>query len=89
MVNEQEVRRSAKCGCFHCEEVFSAVEVNAWLDDRNGRTALCPHCGIDSVIGDAAGYPATDAGFLRSMPDHYFAASTTFLASLDKLETNR
>jgi len=37
-------------------------------------TALCPRCGIDSVIGSASGYPIT-ADFLLMMRKYYFSAS--------------
>jgi len=30
-------------------------EIQDWTDD--GDTALCPKCGIDSVIGSVSGYP--------------------------------
>ena len=32
----------------------------------NGGTALCPHCGSESVIGDASGY-RLDVHFLGRM----------------------
>jgi hypothetical protein len=35
------------------------------------QTALCPHCGIDSVISSASGYPIT-AAFLHRMHDYWF-----------------
>lgn len=39
-------------GCFHCCSLFPARDVQAWCDavDGEGRTALCPHCGVDSVL---------------------------------------
>jgi len=37
---------------------------------RSG-TALCPHCGVDSVIGSAAGFPLTDE-FLKAMHQEWF-----------------
>jgi acetone carboxylase gamma subunit len=43
------------------------------MDERDGvgQTALCPECGIDSVIGDASGYPITEA-FLGKMKTFWF-----------------
>ena len=43
------------CGCFYCKSIYSASEVNEWCDNdgRGDKTALCPKCGIDSVLGDA------------------------------------
>ncbi len=36
------------CGCFHCLQVYDAVEVVDWVDD--GETPLCPRCGVDAVM---------------------------------------
>ena len=45
-------------------KIFSPEEINKWLiskDDSNKcdqyGTAVCPYCGIDSVIGESSGYP--------------------------------
>jgi hypothetical protein len=59
-----EIEASRLCGCFHCERIFRANSIVDWTD--NGQTALCPSCGIDSVLGDASGLPIT-ATFLREM----------------------
>jgi len=45
-----EVARSTECACFYCRERFSPNEIREWVDKNE--TALCPRCGIDSVIGD-------------------------------------
>lgn len=44
--NEAFVRRSTKCGCFYCGEIFP---VSSYIEFING-TAICPVCGIDSVL---------------------------------------
>lgn len=70
-----EILASETCGCFFCEAVFAPTEVEEWVDDPGdtgvGQTALCPRCGIDSVIGSAAGYPLTPA-FLTAMRRRWF-----------------
>jgi hypothetical protein len=68
-----EVMASEQCGCFHCGRVFGPAEIERWLDavDGVGHTAVCPHCGIDSVIGSASGSPLTRA-FLWQMYEHWF-----------------
>jgi hypothetical protein len=38
-----------------------------WID--NGHTALCPHCGIDSVLPDTV---PLEAAFLEAMRKHWF-----------------
>jgi acetone carboxylase gamma subunit len=40
-------------------------------ENCDGRTAVCPRCGIDSVIGSAAGYPLTRE-FLSAMEQYWF-----------------
>jgi len=48
MLNRDRVRAAASCGCFHCQAVFASDEIRKWVG--NGQTALCPRCGIDSVL---------------------------------------
>lgn len=52
--NEKQIQGSTNCGCFYCRSIFPASEVTEWCDNdgRGDRTALCPRCGIDSVLGD-------------------------------------
>ena len=52
-----EIEKSEKCACFYCGRTFSPSEIEDWAD--GGKTALCPFCDVDSVIGDGAGYPLT------------------------------
>ena len=46
-----QLERSDSAGCFHCEVTFPVSAISEWIDDAE--TALCPVCGVDSVIGDA------------------------------------
>lgn len=76
-----ELQTSEWCGCFHCTATFASSAINEWVDwppetpkeNRNaqGTTAMCPICGIDSVIGSASGYPITKE-FLEQMRGHWF-----------------
>ena len=69
-----EIEASAHCGCFYCRRIFSATEIADWTDEKEPKdqqTALCPYCGIDSVIGDASGFEITDA-FLKAMNAAWF-----------------
>jgi hypothetical protein len=68
--HRQEVERSDVCGCFYCGKTYPPAEIRNWTDE--GNTALCPCCGIDSVIGSASGYPVTDGAFLRAMQAGWF-----------------
>ena len=67
--NRATVETSSVCGCFYCMHIFRPTEIVAWtgldlskFDDPNAPnadTALCPGCGSESVLGDAAGLPIT------------------------------
>jgi hypothetical protein len=50
-----DVLNSQICNCFHCLAQFTPSRIEEWIDENEndvGQTALCPFCGIDSVIGD-------------------------------------
>jgi hypothetical protein len=76
-----EVQGSSLCGCFHCLAIFEPRAITDWVDwppgtreDEQldlGTTAMCPECGIDSVIGANSGYPITKE-FLSQMRRHWF-----------------
>lgn len=63
--NRDELAKSTVCGCFECLEIYAPSEITEWVDS-NDQTALCARCDIDTVIGDASGYPVT-ADFLEAM----------------------
>ena len=67
--HRETLGESDVCGCFYCLEVFPPSEIEDWTDDDD--TALCPKCGIDSVIGSVSGYPIKRE-FLQKMHDHWF-----------------
>ncbi len=67
--NIKALKNSDRCGCFYCKSIYDPKEITDWVD--SGKTALCPHCGIDSVIYDTEKYPLTTA-FLRKMHDYWF-----------------
>jgi hypothetical protein len=76
-----EIEASDLCGCFYCKSVFKPTEITEWIDwpkdtpegleSARGTTAMCPRCGIDSVIGSASGYPITVA-FMSEMRRYWF-----------------
>jgi hypothetical protein len=68
-----ELEASARCACFFCFRSFATADIKAWIDGDT--TALCPGCGVDAVLGDAAEHSISD-GFLRRMHQHYFAYRT-------------
>jgi len=66
-----DLERSDVCACIFCEKTFTVSDVDEWVKDEGG-TALCPYCGVDSVIGSASGFPIADANFTRAMHDRWF-----------------
>lgn len=50
--NKSSIFASKRCGCFYCGKTCEPSHVKEWVD-KKGKTALCPHCGIDSLLGDA------------------------------------
>ena len=67
--HREEILASDECGCFYCMELFRPDEINEWVDD--GQTAMCPRCGIDSVLGSRSGFPL-DRPFLEEMNRYWF-----------------
>jgi hypothetical protein len=85
--NRAELLGSEICGCFCCLGVFPPSEIVDWIDegdvplfrgnvlvrvnDKREQSAMCPKCGIDSVIGSRSGYPIT-IEFLGRMKERWF-----------------
>ena len=56
--HRKRLLQDRKCGCFYCLKIFAPK-------------AICPYCGIDSVIGEHSGYPITRE-FLEQMRQYWF-----------------
>lgn len=71
--HREELLASEQCGCFYCCAIFPPSHIREWTDcwESVGQTALCPECGIDSVIGSESGYPITRE-FLMEMRAYWF-----------------
>ncbi|HEX7901918.1 MAG TPA: hypothetical protein VF950_29435 [Planctomycetota bacterium] len=72
--NRDEIEKSDRCACFYCLAVFKPGDIQEWIwegKDGVARTALCPKCGIDTVIGSASGIDL-DPKFIEKMRDVYF-----------------
>jgi hypothetical protein len=67
--NRDHMTAGTACGCFYCEAVFTADEIREWVDDE--LTALCPRCGIDSVLPGV-----TDAATLHDLHERAFSRSS-------------
>lgn len=72
--NKPALDKVAVCGCFYCLSIYKPSEIEEWLfaepADTLG-TALCPYCGIDSVLSESCGYPIT-RDFLAKMEKYWF-----------------
>ncbi len=69
--NKLRLRTAKQCGCFYCLKIFNVEQIEDWTIDVPDETALCPFCGIDSVIGDNEGFTLTE-DFLKEMYLVYF-----------------
>ena len=65
------VQASESCACFSCFARFAPAQIVKWIDES--QTALCPTCGLDSVLGAASG-ARMDEGFLRKLHLHAFGS---------------
>jgi len=79
--NHEELMRSEVCACLYCLKTFPPTEIEFWVEElsddtqnvpKEQRTAMCPYCPVNAVIGSASGYPVTDARFLKAMHEHWF-----------------
>ena len=68
--NMASLRKDKVCGCFYCMKIFSSDKIESYIEE-NWDTAICPYCGIDSVIGESSGYPITN-DFLQQMKTYWF-----------------
>ena len=72
--NELEIMSSELCGCFGCLKIMKPAEVEFFefrdKTNKNPRTACCPDCNIDTVIGSSSGYPITRE-FLKEMNNYF------------------
>lgn len=66
-----EIEASKICGCFYCLQTFAPSQIKEWIKNDAEEFAMCPSCGIDSVIGDASGIAITD-DFLKEMNKYWF-----------------
>lgn len=65
--HKDEIMASNICGCFYCGQIFPPVEIEEWIEENltKGETAVCPKCGIDSVLSSQ--FPVEDKQFLSAM----------------------
>lgn len=73
--HKEQLKKDISCGCFYCLTIFQTTQIRDWIKTDNNcdgfGTAICPYCGIDSVIGESSGYPIT-IEFLKKMNTYWF-----------------
>lgn len=67
------IEKSRYCGCFYCLRIYKPSAIKEWVG-RKGNDAICPKCGIDSVLGDAA--CKINSETLKAMKAHWFCKKT-------------
>ena len=53
-------------------EFADVGDIEDWVEGENGTSAVCPHCDVESVIGDASGFPLTEE-FLDKLRQFHFS----------------
>lgn len=66
--NKVYIENSENCACYFCLKKFEPKDIEKWIDC--GETALCPKCGVDSVVGDSV--VLLDSEFLKKASTYWF-----------------
>jgi hypothetical protein len=61
--DEEDVRTSTLCGCYHCCTILKPEEVEIEIGDDYDWIS-CPHCGIDSILCNSFGVEITKQGLI-------------------------
>lgn len=71
--NLDDIAASESCGCFYCCRIIMPEELNDddWTPEPDGKTALCPYCGIDSLL--PGNKVKLSEEYLRKMYDYWFS----------------
>lgn len=48
--NRKLLKRYKDCICLFCGKEFYYTKISQWVNDEPEITAICPFCGIDSVV---------------------------------------
>lgn len=68
--NREEIHAAKMCGCYDCQHIFPAEEIEEWTD--GGLTAVCPFCGTDAVIPHIPGIVKLSRELLSALNERYF-----------------
>ena len=56
--NKKAIQESPKAGCYYCKKTYKPSKVVEFLEHEE--IALCPKCGIDSVLPANSPYEPTN-----------------------------
>lgn len=74
--HEKDILVSLVCTCFYCGYQFdphTEEDLEWWdVESPKGKTLVCPMCGIDCIVGNASGFPATDDDFIKACTEAWF-----------------
>ncbi len=79
--NREELEKSKFIFCLSCRTVVHPSDITEFVD--KGKTALCPYCDVDALIGDACGIKLTDK-LLTDLHYKYFTANPTIKLTIDR-----
>jgi len=75
--NFLELKNSVYACCYFCESHLNTTDIVEFINEHNdGKTGICPLCGIDSLIGDASNLPIDDITFVSNLHDAAFYRKT-------------
>lgn len=72
--NRPAILAAQQVGCFCCVRVFGPEAVTRWTD--SGRTGLCPHCAVDSLLPGCS-----DLSVLKALCAKWFTPAGRWKAS--------
>ncbi len=79
--NKPELEKSSRCGCFCCLRLYDPKLITWYIFDDNPidrlGTAVCPYCGVDSVLPECSDYSLSEA-FLEKMSERWFGLLSAF-----------
>lgn len=67
--NKELIEKSDRCYCFYCNANMGSGEIEKYLDKEE--TALCPKCGVDSIIPDSID-EQIDENIISELHDYWF-----------------
>ena len=93
--NEHIINKSESCICAFddCHEVFTPKDIKEWVDDEGGRTAMCPKCHVDMIVGDYILEPlihdrawCEKHGLIKPIPEFNFENIANFMTWISYLK---